>query len=78
MKITVYNQQGAPAQEIPAPAERGQARLLWAFLVANLQTGLRVQLVDGTGQITRPSGEKLPTHFFERLLGGIRLDELSQ
>lgn len=78
MKITVYNDQGAPAQAIPAPEERQQARLLWAFLVANLQPGFRVQLVDDSGQITRPSGAKLPTHLFERLLGGARLDELGQ
>lgn len=78
MKITIYNDQGAPAQTIPTPEEPRQARHLWAFLVANLQPGFRVQLLDDTGQITRPSGEKLPTHLFERLLGGGRLDQLGQ
>ena len=76
MEITISNHEGTLAHTIVAPDERRDARTLWAFLVGNLRPGLQVQLEDGTGQIVRASGEKVPVHLYERLLGGARLDEV--
>jgi hypothetical protein len=76
MHITICDEEGTPTQVIPLPDAQRQARQLWAFLVSNLQPEFQVRLEDESGQITRPSGKKLPAHLFERLSGGAPLDDL--
>ena len=75
--IFVHDGQGKPVHSFAAPADRRAARNLWCFLVGNLRAGFVVGLAEGEAKITRPSGDKVPVHLYERLMGGDELSDLS-
>lgn len=74
--IFVQDGQGRPVHSFPAPADRRAARNLWCFLVGNLQPGFVVALVEGEAKITWASGDNVPVHLYERLMGGDDLSDL--
>jgi hypothetical protein len=60
-KITIYESDGESiVSQHQAPTDRAAARMLWVFLVENLAEGYVVELSNGIGLLTRPSGRRLP------------------
>jgi hypothetical protein len=60
-RITIYESNGETiVSQHNAPTDRAAARMLWVFLVENLAEGYVVELSNGIGLLTRPSGRRLP------------------